>query len=368
MAGVGGKGRVTVEHQGVDFFISYTGADKAWAEWIAWQLTEAGFEVLLQAWHFDAGSNFVEEMHDAAARALQTIAVLSPDFLKSEYTAPEWQAAFAADPRGQKRKLVPVRVRPCQPDGLLRTIVYIDLVGVDRNAARERLISAIQSHGPPDKEPGFPGKTPAVPPAAGSKGLEAEPSFPAAGIEFIVDCSFDEFNAREFADALLQATAVKPTLSGAQQNADGRTVVAIPSDSPDADQIIAKLRESPDAVTQLADTSAVQKIAWFRENRECVIWIPDPNERERRRDWLEDVRNDVLEHLEQITCERAVQRLARLAGVKQLEQKPDTDKGEGGAPDTDSGDEWLTRISGQLVQRPELVRKFREIRTPNQNP
>ncbi|MBV5337401.1 MAG: toll/interleukin-1 receptor domain-containing protein, partial [Deltaproteobacteria bacterium] len=33
-----------------DFFISYTGADKNWAEWIAWQLEEAGYQVVIQAW------------------------------------------------------------------------------------------------------------------------------------------------------------------------------------------------------------------------------------------------------------------------------------------------------------------------------
>lgn len=31
----------------VDFFVSYTGRDKAWAEWIAWQLEHAGFRVLI---------------------------------------------------------------------------------------------------------------------------------------------------------------------------------------------------------------------------------------------------------------------------------------------------------------------------------
>ena len=36
----------------VDFFISYTSADRAWAEWIAWQLEAAGFTTLLQAWDF----------------------------------------------------------------------------------------------------------------------------------------------------------------------------------------------------------------------------------------------------------------------------------------------------------------------------
>ena len=32
-----------------DFFISYTTADKAWAEWIAWHLEEAGYSTVVQA-------------------------------------------------------------------------------------------------------------------------------------------------------------------------------------------------------------------------------------------------------------------------------------------------------------------------------
>ena len=35
---------------GWDFFVSYTQADRGWAEWIAWQLEEDGYRVLLQAW------------------------------------------------------------------------------------------------------------------------------------------------------------------------------------------------------------------------------------------------------------------------------------------------------------------------------
>jgi hypothetical protein len=29
--------------QGADFFVSYTSADPAWAEWISWQLEAEGF-------------------------------------------------------------------------------------------------------------------------------------------------------------------------------------------------------------------------------------------------------------------------------------------------------------------------------------
>ena len=49
-----------------DFFISYTGADQQWAEWIAWQLEDAGYTTVLQAWDFHAGSNFVQDMHRAS--------------------------------------------------------------------------------------------------------------------------------------------------------------------------------------------------------------------------------------------------------------------------------------------------------------
>ncbi len=32
-----------------DFFISYTGKDRAWAEWIAMQLEETGYHTIIQA-------------------------------------------------------------------------------------------------------------------------------------------------------------------------------------------------------------------------------------------------------------------------------------------------------------------------------
>jgi hypothetical protein len=98
-----------------DFFVSRNKADKAWAQWIAWQLEQAGYETVVQDWDFGAGKNFVLEMQGATTNAGRTIAVLSPDFLTSAYTAPEWAAAFAQDPTGAKRKLVPVRVRDCKP-------------------------------------------------------------------------------------------------------------------------------------------------------------------------------------------------------------------------------------------------------------
>ena len=166
----------TEEHK--DFFISYTHADQRWAEWIAWHLEEAGYRTMLQAWDFLAGSNFVLEMDNAARQATHTIAVLSPDYFTSQFTPSEWSAAFKRDPTGDQGLLVPVRVRPCDVEGLLGQVVYIDLVDQDEATARASLLHGIklqrrkpinppafpsmQQTSPSPEHPSFPGALPAV--------------------------------------------------------------------------------------------------------------------------------------------------------------------------------------------------------------
>lgn len=140
-----------------NFFISYNGADKQWAEWIAWQLEDAGYTTVLQAWDFQAGSNFVIEMHQAASDAERTIALLSNNYLQSRFTQPEWAAAFAQDPTGVNGKLLPIRIGECDLDGLLIPIIYIDLVGKAPEEARNSLLDGVkQVRAKPVRSPGFP--------------------------------------------------------------------------------------------------------------------------------------------------------------------------------------------------------------------
>src|SRR5439155_15515677 len=77
-----------------DFFISYTSADRRWAEWIAWHLEAKGYSVVIQAWDFRPGSNFVLEMDKASREAMRTLIVLSPNYLDSRYAKAEWASAF----------------------------------------------------------------------------------------------------------------------------------------------------------------------------------------------------------------------------------------------------------------------------------
>jgi tetratricopeptide (TPR) repeat protein len=146
-----------------DFFVSYTGADQAWAEWIAQQLEAAGYTTLLQAWDFRPGSDFVHQMQQATSSAQRTVAVLSPAYFGSRFGEAEWRAAFARDPTGELGLLVPVRVQDCQPPGLLASRVYVDLVGLEEEAAAARLRAGIQQGRtrPPGRRP-FPGQATAA--------------------------------------------------------------------------------------------------------------------------------------------------------------------------------------------------------------
>ena len=163
-----------------DFFISYNRADRAWAEWIAWQLEEAGHTTVLQAWDFVPGSNFVAEMDKAAQQASRTIAVLSRDYLAASFTQAEWASAFAGDPTGAKRNLVSVRVVECDVRGLLGQVVYLDLT-ISTSSRRECLLAGVGERLKPSEAPAFPGAahlgadSPAFPPTTSRSPVRPRP-------------------------------------------------------------------------------------------------------------------------------------------------------------------------------------------------
>jgi three-Cys-motif partner protein len=143
-----------------------------------WKLEEAGYTTVLQAWDFVPGSNFVVEMDKAARQAKRTIAVLSPNYVAASFTQPEWASAFAGDPTGAARKLVPVRVADCDPPGLLGQVVFLDLVGLDQDAARERLLAGVRERLKPSEAPPFPGVAHPDEQAPAFPGDDVEPPTP----------------------------------------------------------------------------------------------------------------------------------------------------------------------------------------------
>lgn len=111
-----GQGQAGVE-QRRDFFISYTSADVAWAEWIAHTLEQAGYTTVVQAWDFRPGENFIQRMNQALEEADRVLAVMSAVYFTSQYATDEWTAALIRG-RDQRDRLLPVRVEPCTPPPL----------------------------------------------------------------------------------------------------------------------------------------------------------------------------------------------------------------------------------------------------------
>jgi hypothetical protein len=141
-----------------DFFVSYTSADRAWAEWIAWQLEAEGYQVVVQAWDFTPGNDWAHEMQRATSTAERVVAVLSAAYLRSAHGEAEWRVFYAQDPSGQQGLLLPVRVDKVDPPGLLKTRIYVDLVDQDTTSAREALLAAARgARSKPSTEPKFPG-------------------------------------------------------------------------------------------------------------------------------------------------------------------------------------------------------------------
>src|SRR5450755_2730787 len=171
-------GQVSAKEERKDFFISYTGKDSQWAQWIAFELEAAHYTTIIQAWDIRPGSNFVAEMDEAAWRTERTMLVLSEAYLTSDFAFSEWAAAFRDDPRGKQGKVLPVRIQHCRVEGLLGPIGYIDLVDLDEQRAREKLLAGIKRErakptsvpfptapvpsGPLLERPTFPGSLPPI--------------------------------------------------------------------------------------------------------------------------------------------------------------------------------------------------------------
>src|SRR3954447_8886011 len=129
-----------------DFFVSYAGRDRDWAEWIAWTLEEAGYRVFLPDWDVPPGSSWTSDIGSALDRARAVLLVMSPSYFNSTYASAEYTGALrsSVDRGGLGPGILPVRVAPfnfSEMPLLLRTHVFIDLADLPEDSARVALIS-----------------------------------------------------------------------------------------------------------------------------------------------------------------------------------------------------------------------------------
>ncbi|WP_327722985.1 FxSxx-COOH system tetratricopeptide repeat protein (plasmid) [Streptomyces sp. NBC_00490] len=133
------------------WFISHAGADRAWAEWIGWQLLDAGHEIELDYWDWGAGDNFVLKMNAALERG-RFLALFSPAYFEPKrFTTPEWTAMVA-----RREKITPVRIAEATPPAILSFLLAPDLFRLDDCTAREALLRAVNGPSRPRQAPSRP--------------------------------------------------------------------------------------------------------------------------------------------------------------------------------------------------------------------
>ena len=140
------------------YFISRAGADADWAQWVGWQIEEAGHDVVIQDWDFLPGDEVTAKMEDALKGCDKMIAILSSAyFAGSKYIDKEWEEAY------QLKKILPFRVQRVELPERFAKLVWIDLAGLDEAAAQEAVLQGIQragaSRAKPEQRPSFPARS-----------------------------------------------------------------------------------------------------------------------------------------------------------------------------------------------------------------
>ena len=118
-----------------DFFISYNKADRRWAvdclaareHRLYDRAPRLGLPTRCQFLAGDARCYCENQVYPC-----YPVARLSRRLLYSVGVG----CGYARDPMGKQRLLVPVRVRNCDPQGLLHTLIFIDLVDLDETKAK----------------------------------------------------------------------------------------------------------------------------------------------------------------------------------------------------------------------------------------
>jgi hypothetical protein len=143
---------------GLKLFVSYTSADRDWAQWIAWTLKEAGHTTFVHEWEVGAGENIPAWMEERLGEADRMIGVFSDGYTQAIYSRSEHWAAYWNDPEGRKGFLVPVQVGPVAEWPMLaKPLKRLSLIDLHQEAAREALINFLRPPAPPIEAPRFPG-------------------------------------------------------------------------------------------------------------------------------------------------------------------------------------------------------------------
>lgn len=137
-----------------DAFISYSHKDSAWVRnTLLPHLEREGLCVCIDYRDFEVGVPSLVNMENAVKRSRKTLLVLTPDWVASKWTEFEALLIQTKDPVGRGRRILPLKVQPCELPDRLQIFTYLDLTDpAEFDFQMQRLVAAIHS-APPSPKP-----------------------------------------------------------------------------------------------------------------------------------------------------------------------------------------------------------------------
>lgn len=133
-----------------DAFISYNKIDKDFAEKLVNRIEKETIngepiKVFFAEWDIEYGENILLKIEKAEPSSHFIIPIMSPDWLKSDWTTLERVIPAYEDPAGLKGRILPIMRRSCEPPPSMRILRWFNFE-TDSNFEREckRLIGRIQ--------------------------------------------------------------------------------------------------------------------------------------------------------------------------------------------------------------------------------
>ncbi|MEK7830275.1 MAG: toll/interleukin-1 receptor domain-containing protein, partial [Acidobacteriota bacterium] len=112
-------------------FISYTEADRKWAERLYRRLEDRSVKVFFAHETIAPGEKITLQVSDALDESYKVAMVMSPDYFARPWPRAEWSSALMKDPENRDRRLIPLLRRECDIPDLLADLKAIDFTNND---------------------------------------------------------------------------------------------------------------------------------------------------------------------------------------------------------------------------------------------
>lgn len=128
-----------------DVFISYSHRDEEWvAGTLLPRLEAAGFRICIDFRDFKVGRAAFLNMQDAVANSRQTLVVMTPAWVESQWTLMEGLLSRTGDPGAAERRTIPLLLKPCEIPPFISMLTHVNFTRADRaQVVWAQLLSAL---------------------------------------------------------------------------------------------------------------------------------------------------------------------------------------------------------------------------------